>query len=87
MSSASSNVPGYQAPMVPAAKFVSYVGKGDPFANYGTNTAEQGSTSATIAHMDHCGIVVQLGNAADAATRCRRWKPATPPRRRRRWTR
>ncbi len=67
VSFASSGVPGYQAPAVPAANFVSYVGKGDPFANYGTDTAEKGSASATTAHMDHYGTVVQLGTAADAA--------------------
>ncbi len=67
MSFASSGVPGYLAPAVPAANFISYVGKGDPFANYGTDTAEKGSASATMAHMDHYGTVVQLGTAADAA--------------------
>lgn len=52
---------------MPAANFVDYVGKGDPFANYGTDSAEKGSASATIAHMNHYGTVMQLGTAADAA--------------------
>ena len=67
MSFASSGVPGYQAPAVPAANFVSYVGKSDPFADHGTDTAEKDSASAATAHMDHYGTVVQLGTAADAA--------------------
>ena len=67
VSFASSGVPGYRAPAVSAANFVSYVDKGDPFANYGTDTAEKDSASATIAHMDRYGTVVQLGTAADAA--------------------
>ncbi len=67
MSFAASGVPGYQAPAVPAANLVSYVGEGNPFANHGTDAAGQGSASATIAHMDHYGTVVQPGTAADAA--------------------
>ncbi len=67
ISFALSGVLGCQAPAVPAANFVSYVGKGDPFANHGTDSAEKGSASAAIAHMDHYGTMVQLGIAADAA--------------------
>ena len=64
---ASSGVPGYQAPAVPAANFVSYVEKDDPFANYATDTAEKASAVVANPHMDHYGTVVQLGTNADAA--------------------
>ena len=64
---ASSGVPGYQAPTVPAANFVSYVEKGDPFANYATDTAERASAIVANPHMDHYGTVVELGTQADAA--------------------
>ena len=64
---ASSGVPGYHAPAAPAANFVSYVEKGDPFANYATDTAEKGSAVVANPHMDHYGTVVELGTQADAA--------------------
>lgn len=64
---AASGIPGYHAPATPAANFVDYVGKGDPFANYGTDTAEKASAVVANRAMDHYGNVVQLGSAVDAA--------------------
>lgn len=64
---ASSGVPGYQAPSIPAANFVTYVEKGDPFANYATDAAEKASAVVANPSMDHYGTVVSLGSAADAA--------------------
>ena len=64
---AASGIPGYQAPATPAANFINYVDKGDPFANYGTDTAEKGSAAVAIPAFDHYGTVVLLGSAADAA--------------------
>ena len=64
---ASSGIPGYHAPATPAANFINYVDRGDPFANYGTDTAEKGSAVVANRAMDHYGSVVQLGNEAAAA--------------------
>ncbi|MCQ8279347.1 hypothetical protein NFI95_12935 [Acetobacteraceae bacterium KSS8] len=64
---ASSGVPGYRAPPIPAANFVTYVEKGDPFANYATDAAERGSAAVANVRMDHYGTVVSLGTSADAA--------------------
>ncbi|WP_419730689.1 hypothetical protein [Lichenicola sp.] len=64
---AASGIPGYHAPATPAADFINYVDRGDPFANYGTDTAEKASAVVANKAMDHYGSVVQLGSAADAA--------------------
>ena len=64
---AASGIPGYEAPVTAAANFVNFIDKGDPFANYGTDAAENGSARVSNAHFDHYGTVVQIGSASDAA--------------------
>jgi hypothetical protein len=67
MSFGSLGIPGYQAG-VPATNFINFVEGGDPFGQYGTDTAEKASAVVASPHMDHYGTIITLGTAADQAS-------------------
>ena len=55
-----SGLPGYSAGNKPATNFIAFVEAGDPIAQYGTDTLEQGSAVTENRQFDHYGTVVVL---------------------------
>ena len=55
-----SGLPGYDAAR-PADNFVNFVEQGDPIAEYGTDSTEAASAVVANPHMDHYGVVIDLG--------------------------
>ncbi len=55
-----SGLPGYAATN-PANNFVNFVEQGDPIAEYGTDSTESASAVVANPHMDHYGVVIDLG--------------------------
>ena len=55
-----SGLPGYTATH-PANNFVNFVEQGDPIAEYGTDSTESASAVVANPHMDHYGVVIDLG--------------------------
>lgn len=51
-----------------ASNFVSFVDRGDPFANYATDGAESSIAQLASPHMDHYGNVALLGTQGDSKT-------------------
>lgn len=56
-----SGLPGYNAATAPANNFVNFVEQGDPIAEYGTDSTEAASAVVANPHMDHYGVVLDLG--------------------------
>ena len=56
-----SGLPGYNAATAPANNFVNFVEQGDPIAEYGTDSTEVASAVVANPHMDHYGVVIDLG--------------------------
>lgn len=65
MAFASSGVIGYRATDTPAANFTTWLERGDPWAQYGTDTAEAGTVALNGIAMDHYGTVIELGSIDD----------------------
>ncbi len=61
LSFGSSGLPGYDAATQPADNFVNFVEQGDPIAEYGTDSTEAASAVVANPHMDHYGVVIDLG--------------------------
>ncbi len=57
----SSGLPGYNAAARLGSNFVNFVEKGDPLAEYGTDSTEVASAVVANPHMDHYGVVIDLG--------------------------
>jgi hypothetical protein len=64
---AGSGLAGYNNPGG-SSNFISVVDKGDPFANFATDSAEAAFARNASPHMDHYGVTVSVGTAADART-------------------
>ena len=56
-----SGLPGYNAAAALGNNFVNFVEQGDPIAEYGTDSTEAASAVVANPHMDHYGVVIDLG--------------------------
>ena len=56
-----SGLPGYNAAARLGNNFVNFVEEGDPIAEYGTDSTESASAVVANPHMDHYGVVIDLG--------------------------
>ncbi len=56
-----SGLPGYNAAAGLGDNFVDFVERGDPIAEYGTDSTEAASAVVANPHMDHYGVVIDLG--------------------------
>ncbi|MBB3173086.1 hypothetical protein FHR90_000904 [Endobacter medicaginis] len=65
MAFASTGVIGYHAGSTPAANFTTWLERGDPWAQFGTDTAEASVVARNGVAMDHYGTVIELGSTAD----------------------
>ena len=63
----SSGLPGYSAAARPADNFVNFVELGDPIAEYGTDSSEAASAVVANPHMDHYGVVIDVGTQQGVA--------------------